>query len=248
MVKYELRKLFAHQLFFPAVVAVLVIWIFMMSHTPPDAILMKSLTFWNSLGSFAMGLIILLIAIRIFSMDREEQVEDVLNTTKRGKRQLFIARLQASSLFTIVTFLLFTGIQLSSVLFFKTAEQAVNVPNDMSVAAYFLLQSLSVLLGTIIFTLFASIICSAAKSHPITLISCGLLYGISYITRTSLVNKYSLHWVLDKGFFSYLIRGKLFHNPPIDLVELSLLAAWYGILLTILTNSNRNLQRRRKEI
>lgn len=119
MVKYELRKLFAHQLFFPAVVAVLVIWIFMMSHTPSDAILMKSLTFWNILGSFAMGLIILLIATRIFSQDREDQVEDVFNTTKRGKRQLFIARLQASSLFTIVTVLLFIGIQLGGVLFSK---------------------------------------------------------------------------------------------------------------------------------
>ena len=250
MVKYELQKLFTNKLLIPVIVAILFSWIFIVSNThmnSPSYILIKSFTFWQYLGSFAVGFIILMITTKIFSMDAEQQVEDLFHTTKHGKRQLFFTRLQASTLFTVVIVLLFIGIQLGGALPFITTEQVVAIPYDMSATAYFLLQSASLLVGAVFLTLFAAVICTIFKSHPITLIICGLFYGISYITRTSLVSKYSLHWLLDKGFFSYLIRGKLFRTPPIDFVELGLLAVWYSILLTVVMIVSKNLQIRRKE-
>ena len=247
MLTYEINKIFTHKLLITTVIAVISIWLFMLKNTSPDFLLVKSLTFWNGLGSLAAGFIILMITTKIFSMDAEERVEDVFNTTKHGKRQLFLTRLQASTLFTVVIVLLFIGIQLGGALSFISTEQVITIPYDMSITTYLLLQASTVLIGAIFLTLFAAVVCTIFKSHPITLIICGLFYGISYITRTSMVSKYSLHWLLDKGFFSYLIRGDLFRIPPIDFVELGLLAAWYGILLAVVMIVNKNLQRRRKE-
>lgn len=250
MVKYELQKLFTNKLLIPVITAILFSWIFIASNThtnSPSYVLIKSFTFWQYLGSFAVGFIILMITTKIFSMDAEQRVEDLFHTTKHGKRQLFFTRLRASMLFTIVIVLLFIGIQLGGILSFITTEQIVTNAYDLNITIYFILQAFTVLIGAVLLTLFAAVICTIFKSHPITLIVCGLFYGMSYIIRTSIVSKYSSLWLLDKGFFSYLISGKLFRTPPIDWMEFSLLAVWYGILSAVVMIVNTNLQRRRKE-
>lgn len=248
MLKFELQKLFYNKLFFLAIIVVLGLWAFILNTTfiwSPHDIVMKSLSFWDKLGSLVVGFFILMINTRIFYMDIEAKVEEILHTTRLGKRKLFKTRLRAVIIFTIVVVMIFTGINLGLSFLFLRVPQAIITPFNIPVLFYYLLQTLVVILGGIFFTICTACICNSFKSHSITLIICGLLYGISYITRSSLVNKFSLLWFPEKGFFSYLIRGKVLTN---HFWEIMFWLVWYSLLTCFLLMENKKIQVRRKEL
>lgn len=251
MLKYELKKLCSNKLFLPSIIVVLALWAFIINNTriwSPNNIVSKSMTFWHILGSLTLGFIILMINTRLFSMDTDEKVEEVFNTTRYGKRKLFVDRLKATMVFSTLAVLIFIGINLGLTFIFSKSSQLVVVPYDISITSYFIIQNFIVILGASVFAVFSALLCDSFKSHNITLIICGLLYGISYITRTSMVDKYSIHWILERGFFSFIIRGKILTVSSIDLYEVIFWMLWYVILMCLMIGVNKKIQLRRKEL
>ncbi|MBK3497056.1 hypothetical protein JFL43_19890 [Viridibacillus sp. YIM B01967] len=247
MLKLDLKKLVTNRLVLPSIIVVIVIWVFTIFHkhqSGSQKILENTLSFWNVLGSLTVGFLILFVTTRLFAMDREEQVEEVIHTTKLGRRTLFLMRIKTATIFMLVIILLFTCIQLViSVRIFNTGQR-LTLLTELSLWQ----QTITVLIGTLLFTIFTALICDSFKSHPITLIICGLFFGLSYLIRGSMIHKYSLEWILEKGFFSFLIKGELFRATSIDVLEIGILALWYSILIIGMYCLNKHLRARRKEI
>lgn len=247
MLKLELQKLY-NSLYFISIFAVSSLWIFVLYNTfiwIPEQMLQKSLEFWDKLGSITLGFIILIISTKIFIMDVNENTEDVFNTTKLGKRRLFQVRIKAGVFFIVTTVLLFVGMNIIVTLFFVRVPQDVTIPMDISTAFYYILQTLMVIIGAISFAICASCICNGFKSHGITIIICGLLFGISFITRSTLANKFSIHWFLERAFFSYLMRGKILAD---SLWEILYWISWYCLISCFAIISSRIIQLRRNEL
>lgn len=247
MLKLELNKLVSNRLVFPSILSIILIWLFIIFHkhqSGSQQVLENTMAFWNVLGSLTVGFLILFVTTRLFAMDREEQVEEVIHTTRFGKRTVFIIRMKAALVFISSIVLIFTCIQLViSILIFDTG-QVLMLLTDFVLWQ----QTITVLIGAILFTTFTAFICDSFKSHPITIIICGLLFGLSYLIRGSVVNKYSLDWILEKGFFAFLIKGELFKTTTIDVLEMVILAFWYSAILIGMYGFNKYLQARRKEI
>jgi len=247
MLKLELQKLFIKP-YFICSFAVLSLWTFILYNTfiwTPARILQKSLDFWGKLGSIALCFIILMIVTRLFIMDVNENTEDVFNAAKFGKGKLFKIRLKAGIIFIFITVLLFTWMNLIISMYFNRISQDLTIPLSISVPSYYLLQVLSVIIGAISFIICASCICNGFKSQSITVIICGLLFGISYITRSASVNKFSIHWFLERGFFSYMMRGKILAD---SLWEMAFWIFWHCMISCIAIIAGKKVQLRRNEL
>lgn len=185
-------------------------------------LLNTSATFWHVFGSLAIGFIILIVNTRIFILDKEEAVKEVILTTRNGKVNILLIRLIATTIYTMCTVCLFLFIQILGFLIF----------NEMGSFTEFMVNCLEgflyVFIGSVLFSIFAACVCMIFNSQTVTVILCGFLFGMTYILRGSLLNEYSFLWFLEKGFFSYMIRVKeILHDPHIVF-----LTVWYGILMT----------------
>lgn len=240
MLGWEIKKIIMNFWNLAIIVAVMGLWGITLYFATENGsnLLNTSATFWHVLGSLAIGLIILIVNTRIFILDKEEAVKEVILTTRNGKANILLIRMIATIIYTMCTICSFLFIQILGFLIF----------NEMDSFTEFMMNCLEgflyVLIGSVLFSIFATCVCMIFNSQTVTVILCGFLFGMTYILRGSLLNEYSFLWFLEKGFFSYMIRVKEILLDPYIVV----LIVWYGILMTGILILTIKIQWRRHEI
>lgn len=243
MLRWEIKKL-TKNVWNPIILAgVTCIWgiiLYFSVQNGPDQFLVRSSTFWNVLGSLAVGFIILFVNTGLFILDEEEKVREVILTTRYGKVTVLYKRLMATVIYTtwIVTLLLI--VQIIGFLIFNHNEID-------SVTAFIMVcmkNFLYIWIGSVLFSIFAACICTIFKSHTVTAIITGVLFGMTYVLRGNLLQQYSFEWFLEMGFFSYLIRA----NDIILEPQLGTLTVWYGLLMVAIIILMIKMQSRRHEL
>lgn len=244
MLIWEFKKLSINRWNGIIAISMLTLWGTIMFYTAPTQVFIKSTTFWHVLGSLTMGMIILFVNTKLFSEDLEEQIEEVVLTTKYGRGKLFCIRILSSLLYTVVLVMLLFAVQLLGFYIFQQAEHPVANPFPLTITTYFLKQILFVLLGSLLFTIFTACICTIVESHTVTVIICGVFFCLTYVLRGSLLQSYTIEWFLETGFFSYILRVKaVFQESNIEVLTI-----WYAILLGSVAILTKKIQKRRHKL
>lgn len=243
MIRWELKKLLKPTWLFIVLGLVATIWIAMMyfaSASGEQRLIKSFFSYWSELGSLTLGGIILFVSTKLFSIDGEERIKEVVLATKYGKGRLLLVRFCTIMLFTVIVFSLLTIIQLIGLMLFT--DNGYSVFEE----AYYL-QILSVFIGSQLFAIFAACICIILSSHASTVTLCAFLFGFTYIFRSNYEGEESFFFsfddLLDKGFFSYLMRADFISN-----ISLSVFSIWYGLLMAITIASMLTTQSRRHEL
>lgn len=243
MLRWEIKKLVKNSFNLPVLAGLTCMWgiiLFYSAQNGSEQLLMISTTFWHVLGSIAVGFIILFVNTRLFILDEEEKVKEVILTTQKGKAKVFLLRMIATVIYTTWTIVLFLLVQIVMFLILNRVETDLAITFITDCLESFLY----VWVGSVLFSIFTACICTIFKSHMATVILCGILFGLTYLLRGSLLQHYSFEWFLEKGFFSYLIRAK-------DILlesQLIILTIWYGVLIVCILMLTIKLQLRRHEI
>lgn len=242
MLRWEIKKLTGNVWNLPIVVGVSCLWgiiLYFAAQNGPDRFLVQSSTFWHVLGSLAVGFIILFVNTRLFILDDEEKVREVTLTTRNGKSAILLKRMMATVIYTSWFVALFLIVQILGFLLFNR-----NVDSFTAFITSSLGNSLYVWIGSVLFSIFAACICTIFKSHSVTAIICGFLFGITYVFRGNLLQQYSFEWFLERGFFSYLIRANDILLEP----QLVILTIWYGLLMVVILILMIKMQSGRHEL
>lgn len=240
MLGWEIKKLIMNFWNLPVITGVMGLWgvILYFAAENGSNLLNTSATFWHVLGSLAIGFNILIVNTGIFNLDNEEEVKEVILTTRNGKANILLIRMIATICYTICIICLFLFIQILGFLIFNGTVLFTEFMMNC------LEEFLYVLMGSVLFSIFTACICMIFNSHTVTVILCGFLFGMTYILRGNLLQKYSFLWFLEKGFFSYLIRVKEILLDP----HIVVLTVWYGILMIGIFILTITLQWGRNEI
>lgn len=243
MLQWEIKKLTRNVWNLPIVSGIIFLWgiiLYFAVQNEPDQFLVQANAFWHVLGSLAVGFIILFVNTRLFILDEEEKVKEVILTTRYGKGTVLLKRMLATVIYITWFVCLFLIVQIMGFLLFNRNAMYSVIAFIMNC----LENSLYVWVGSGLFSIFAACICTLFKSHTVTAILCGFLFGMTYILRGTLLQLYSFEWFLEKGFFSYLIRTKDILLEP----KLVVLTVWYGILMAVILFLTIKIQLRRHEI
>lgn len=193
--------------------------------------------FWNKIGAFTMAVLILVVLIRLFSMDREHGVQDVISSTMLGRRNLFLYRL-----FAVVTgacigvSVLAAANTILSALF----GQGIALNNEWIMA--FLTRTGIALCGSVGLSVVAGSICDISKSQPVTLCICGIPFIISIFVNADVVRPFELFWFFRYGFFTELMRGRLLQSM------LGFWVIWYSTILVLALAIAIAKRKERKEL
>ena len=243
MIRWELKKLLKPTWMFIVLGLVTAIWIAMMyfaSASGEQRIVGRFFSYWSVLGSLTFGGIILFVSTKLFSLDGEERIKEVVLSTKYGKRRLLAIRFCTIIIFTAIVFSVLTVIQVTGLMLF--ADNGYTVFKE----TYFL-QLLTVFIGSQLFAIFAACLCILLSSHAATVTLCALLFGFTYIYRSNYgaeqLSTFSFSDLLDKGFFSYLMRADFISN-----ISLSSFSIWYGLLMAMTIGLMLTIQSRRHEL
>lgn len=243
MLRWEIKKLTRNVWNLIILAGVICFWgiiLYFAEQNGPDQFLVKSSTFWHVLGSLAVGFIILFVNTRLFILDEEEKVREVILTTRYGKVTVLYKRLMATVIYTTWVVILLIIIQVIGFLIFNHHEIDSVTEFIMTCMEDFLY----VWIGSVLFSIFAACICTIFKSHTVTAIICAVLFGMTYVLRGNLLQHFSFEWFLEIGFFSYLIRA----NDIILEHQLGTLIVWYGLLMVAIIILMIKMQSRRHEL
>ncbi len=241
MLPWEIKKILRNNWGLPAVLAICGLWsvmIFFAVQKSPAHVLATANSFWHVLGTLSIGFLILAMTAKIFILDKEEEVREVVLTTQYGRTKVFFIRLGAAGLCALFLVFLLTAIQLAGAALVVSPGEFIEVVRGCAASLPY------VLAGSVLFSIFAACVCAIFQSHTSTVILCGLLYGLTFLLRGNLLTDYSIEWFLEKGFFSYPIRAQEVSTEP----HLSQLLIWYLILIAGTGLLTRNLQGRRHEL
>lgn len=233
MLRWEIKKLTRNVWNIPIITSVICLWGIMLYFS-------AQARFWYILGSLALGFIILFISTRLFILDEEEKVSEVILATKYGRWNLLFQRVMTAGIYTTGIVIIFLFIQVIGVLLFNRNE--IDVHELLTV--HFLKGCLLVWGGSVLFSVFTACLCTIFKSHGVTAILSGILFGMTYILRGNLLQQYSFEWFLEKGFFSYLIRGENGLFEP----QWFVIIVWYVFLMGSMITITIIIQFRRHEI
>ena len=243
MIRWELKKLLKPTWLFIVLGLVASIWIVMMyfvSASGEQLIIKRFFSYWSVLGSLTFGGIILFVSTKLFSLDSEERIKEVVLSTKYGKRRLLVLRFCTIIIFTAIVFSLLTSIQLTGLMLLTDKISAVL--NEQYIS-----QLVIIFIGSELFTIFAACLCIIFSSHTVTISVCSFLFGWTYILRTSFgaeeISFLTFYGVLERGFFSYLMRADFISN-----ISLSFFSIWYGLLMAITIMLMLTIQSRRHEL
>lgn len=243
MIRWELKKLLKPTWLFIILGLVATIWIAMMyfaSASGEQRIIGSFFSYWSVLGSLTFGGVILFVSTKLFCLDEEQRVKEVVLSTKYGKRRLLLVRFFTIMIFTTIVFSLLTIIQIIGLMLFSDSGYSVFKET------YFL-QLLSVFIGSQLFAIFAACLCILLSSHTSTVTLCAFLFGFTYIFRSNYGGEerffFSFGDVLDKGFFSYLLRADLISNTALNIFTI-----WYGVLIAMMIGLTLTIQSRRHEL
>lgn len=242
MLLWEIRKIIGNRWNLAFILCVVSLWgatLYLSGQAGSYQIYNRTLSFWHVLGSLSVGFFILFISTRIFISDKEDQVKEVILATRYGKGSLLLTRMLAVITCSSICIATLTIIQVFGfILFIPNETDMVSLPLHLSRALLF------ALIGGTLFSIFAACVCLLFNSQTATVIVCGFLFGMTYMLRSDLLQSYSLLWLLDKGFFSYLIRAK----GVVMELEWPFLLSWYGCLLFLLISATIKIQARRHEL
>lgn len=239
MLSWEIKKLTKTSWLPFLLLLVLGLWCMMMYLASPSGeqrLIERFYSFWHELGSLTMGFIVLFVNARLFSMDAEQHTKEVISSTALGKRQVLLKRFLASAIYTGSIFAILAIIQLAgAALFIENPITVFTVP--------YVLHVMVVFLGSELFTLFAACLCMMLISHTSTVIICTFLFGVTYIVKGEAYEIFSFTGVLEKGFFSYLIRAQYIFD-----IQWGAFISWYTLLIGTTTFLMIYLQSRRHEL
>lgn len=243
MLQWEIRKLLRTPWLGGCLGIVVVSWsiiLYFAAQTDSARYLDKLQSFWSVIGSLTLGLVILAFLMKLFVLDEEHRVKEVVQTTKFGKRTIFHVRLASVLLFTSGLVLTFTLVQLSLFFVFNSFNYAMD---DILNGAFF--QSLLfVWLGSMGLALFGAFFSTITKSQAATIIIVGILFGLTYPLRGDMLAVFSFLWFLEKGFFSYLMRA---NREVLTDANLLPVFVWYISLLLSMAGLTIMIRKRRHE-
>ena len=205
--------------------------------TRSDAFWSLSAAFWNKTGSVTLGFLVLLVLIRLFSVDRETGFFPIINSTAYGRITLFWDRLIAGSAAASAgTGLLAVGNYALSILI------SGGLPRPEGWEYAWFRSTATVLVGTIGFFLFAAFICDSLKNQPAAMCICGVPFALSYFINTIVLKKFGFFWFVRYGFFTEWMRGRRIGTSPV------VWAVWYALLLGGLLLAAIYQRKGRKEV
>lgn len=196
----------------------------------------RSVDYWNKFGSVTLAFLILLVLIRLFSMDRESGAWPVIQSTAHGRERLFRSRLLAGGAAVLCgAFLLAAG---NLVLAAFLGRGLTRVQQG---TALFLRSSLLAALGALGLFTAAALVCDALQNQPAAICACGIPFGISYFVNLSAVRPFEVFWFFRYGFFTELLRGRALQDHPVFWL------LWYPLLLAGLLLLAVQKRKERKE-
>ena len=205
--------------------------------TRSEAFWSLSAEFWNKIGSVTLGFLVLLVLIRLFSIDRETGVFPVINSTAYGRITLFRNRLIAGSIAASAgAVLLAAGNHALSILISGRLPQ----PDGWNHAWF--RSTAIVLIGTIGFFLFAAFVCDSLKNQPAAMCICGVPFAFSYFINIAVLKKFEFFWFVRYGFFAEWMRGRRIGVTP------GVWGVWYALLLGGLLLAALHQRKERKEL
>lgn len=205
--------------------------------TRSDAFWSLSAGFWNKVGSVTLGFLVLLVLIRLFSVDRETGAFPVINSTAYGRIALFRSRMAAGGVAASTgTGVLAVGNYALSVLISSSLPK----PDGWNHAWF--RTTMIVLFGTIGFFLFAAFVCDSLKNQPAAMCICGVPFALSYLINTAVLKKFGFFWFIRYGFFTEWMRGRQIDVAP------AFWGVWYALLLSGLSLFSIHQRKERKEL
>ena len=174
--------------------------------------------FWSRAGSVTMCLLILVVLIRLFSVDYETGAVPVVASTPLGRRSLYFFRLAAGCAMTVLgTALLVAG------------NIGITVVLGRGVPAGwirdFTLRTVPAAVGSVGYFLVSAFVCDIFANQPAAMAVCGIPFAVSYFINTGMIEAFDLFWFLRCGFFTELARGRWIASRP------GFWIAWYVLLI-----------------
>ncbi len=196
-----------------------------------------SADFWNKIGAFTMAVLILIVLVRLFSMDHEYGTQDVISSTMFGRRRLFWYRQFAVATEAFIGVLVLAATNILISVFWG---QGIVLDNEWIMS--FLVCTGIALCGSIGLSVVAGAVCDISKSQPITLCICGIPFIISIFVNANIVQPLELFWFFRYGFFTELMRGRSLQSMP------GLWIIWYGTMLILALTIAIKKRKERKEL
>ncbi len=165
--------------------------------------------FWSKIGAFTMAVLILVVLIRLFSMDREYGVQDIISSTMLGRRRLFWYRQFAVATGAGIGVLLLAA---ANIILSAFIGQGIT-SHDQWITTFFTRTGVA-LCGSVGLSVVAGAICDISKSQPVTLCICGIPFIVSLFVNDDVVKPFELFWFFRYGFFTELMRGRLLQSMP----------------------------------
>lgn len=196
-----------------------------------------SADFWNKIGAFTMAVLILVAFIRLFSVDHEYDMQDIIFSTTFGRWRLFWYRQFAVGTGAGIGVLVLMSTNILISVFFG---QGVALDNKWIID--FLVCTGIALCGSIGLSVVAGAVCDISKSQPIALCICGIPFIISIFVNADAVQPLELFWFFRYGFFTELMRGRPLKSMPV------LWIIWYGTMLILALTIAVKKRKERKEL
>lgn len=176
--------------------------------------------FWGKIGSATMGVLILLVLLRPFALDRETGVWPVLVSTPGGRLRLFAARLGAGALAAaLAAIVLGAGNGVLSGLLCRGLPCPAGWGWDL------LRSQAAALAGSVGYFLFAAAVCDTCQNQPAAMGLCGAPFALGYFVNAGVAAPWEAAWFFRYGCFTELLRGRWIDCLP------GFWGLWYLLLL-----------------
>lgn len=158
--------------------------------------------FWDKLGLAAVAALVLTICLSLTDRDRSCRTEDLLLTTRTGRKHLFARRLLACAL---GVFLFSLALSAGNFLCGLTLARGLPIPDNW--AARYLGHTLLAGIGGALLSLAACGLCEVFRSLPISFLLVAVAMLFSALAPDLKGESLDLY-ILANGFFAKLIRGR----------------------------------------
>lgn len=197
--------------------------------------------YWSLFGSVTMAILVLLVLIHLFSMDRETRTAPVIRSTLQGRGTLFRDRLLAGcGAAALAGALLAAGNLLGAILL------SPELPVPVEWSGLYLRSSLAACLGAVVFFLLSASVCDMIQNQPAATGICGAPLILSYMLGYQATAFYGedffrpdVWWPLRCGWFTPLMRGRLYEQIPWFFVVWYILLVGGAVLLALRIRKGR---------
>lgn len=203
----------------------------------PELFWALSTDFWNKIGSATEGALIVLVLIRLMSIDRECETQPMILSTTQGRRRLLWERLGAGTCAAVIGVSL---LALGNLVITTAFGRGLSCPEGW-IGKFFLYSDVA-LAGSVGFFLLCSCVCDMVQSQQIAMCVCGLPFAASYFISTDIAHPPEPFWFCRYGCFTELMRGRFIQSVP------GFWIGWYSVLLLGVLLLTLRLRKERKEL